>query len=61
MDSKLLASLSEQVLILRFSFSQQNIRSMMFCFRYFGRLKSRGKPGWGLRGTARNGITAYIR
>lgn len=61
MAEKLLASLSWRVPILRFSFSQPNMRSLILRWRYFGRSKSRGKPGRGLRGIVRNGITGCVR
>jgi len=59
--AKLFASLSKLVEMLRFSFSQPNIRSMTLRCRYFDRSKSLGKPGLGLRFIVRNGITGCIR
>lgn len=46
MAAKFLASLSWRVPILRFSFSESNIRSMMFRYRCVGRSISRGALVW---------------
>jgi len=59
--AKLFASLSKRVTMRRFSFSQPNIRSMMFRCRYFGRSNSLGKPGFGFRFMVRSGMTGCIR